>query len=117
MISFFCLTHKKASCLVTSILQNIIKKETLLRGLEQREGEVMMTDDRFWVSYRFKRDERQKTRHMCVFYSAFASIKAFSIYLSERNIFTRFPHTPVQRVFARRRVNVFSSARSRFLND
>lgn len=49
----------------------------------------------------------EKTRHMCVFYSAFASIKAFSIYLSERNIFTRFPHTPVQRVFARRRVNVF----------
>ncbi len=44
---------------------------------------------------------------MCIFYSAFASIKSFSIYLSESNIFTRFPHTPVQRVLSRRRVNFF----------
>lgn len=64
----------------------------------------------FRVSHCFKRDKRRQKKKekkkACVFfYSAFASIKSFSIYLSESNIFTRFPRTPVQRVLSRRRVN------------
>lgn len=35
-----------------------------------------------------QKTKKKKTRDM-YFYSAFASIKAFSIYLSESNIFTR----------------------------
>lgn len=67
-----------------------------------------------------KDKKKKKTQNTYMyFYSAFASIKAFSIYLSERNIFTRLPHTPVQLVFSRRRVNFFlrTLSVSKWLNN